>query len=138
MKKWIFTSLLVNVAVLIPVCAGLITGAVWTEEGYGPATPASSGLLSIYLAILVVSLLLLRNPDSKLVTPLLLVQVIYKFSTPLTVGTIQNPVVLSNLGIAVLHTITLWVIWNSFILNAVSTENINSEGILCLLPSLWE
>jgi len=71
MKKWVFSSLLVNVAVLIPVCAGLITGAVWTEEGYGPATPASSGLLSIYLAILVVSLLLLRNPDPKLVTPLL-------------------------------------------------------------------
>jgi hypothetical protein len=92
----------------------------WTDYGshlgrgrYGPATPARSILLSIYLAILVVSLLLLRNPDPKLVAPLLLVQVIYKFSTPLTVGTLQNPVVLSNLGIAVLHTITLWVIWNS-------------------------
>ncbi|MEY3045713.1 MAG: hypothetical protein ACO211_03520 [bacterium] len=113
MKKWIFVSLLVNIAVLIPVCLGLITEAVWAEEGYGPITPARGILLSIYIAILLISLLLLRNPDPKLVAPLLLVQVIYKFSTPLTVGTLQNPVVLSNLGIAVLHTITLWTIWSS-------------------------
>ncbi len=113
MKKWIFVSLLVNIAVLIPVCLGLITEAVWAEKGYGPITPARGILLSIYIAILLISLLLLRNPDPKLVAPLLLVQVIYKFSTPLTVGTLQNPVVLSNLGIAVLHTITLWTIWSS-------------------------
>jgi hypothetical protein len=96
-----------------PVCLGLITEAVWAEEGYGPITTAREILLSIYIAILLISLLLLRKPDPKLVAPLLLFQVIYKFSTPLTVGTLQNPVVLSNLRIAVLHTITLWVIWNS-------------------------
>jgi len=60
-------------------------GSIWAEEGYGPITPARGILLSIYIAILLISLLLLRNPDPKLVTPLLLVQVIYKFSTPLTV-----------------------------------------------------
>ena len=96
------------------MCTNLETGEiVWAEEGYGPITPARGILLSIYIAILLISLLLLRNPDPKLVAPLLLVQVIYKFSTPLTVGTLQNPVVLSNLGIAVLHTITLWTIWSS-------------------------
>ena len=41
------------------------------------------------------------------VAPLLLVQVIYKFTTPFTVGSYTNPVVLSNLAIATLHLVTL-------------------------------
>jgi hypothetical protein len=59
------------------------------------------------LAILICSVLLLIHREPKAVAALLLVQVLYKITTPLTVGTITNPVVISNLIIAVVHTATL-------------------------------
>jgi hypothetical protein len=43
-------SLLVNVAVLLPVCVGLLTNASWTTSAYGAGTPARAILLSIYHA----------------------------------------------------------------------------------------
>jgi hypothetical protein len=111
MKKLIVLSLLLNIAVLVPVCAGLITDANWSQVGYGEMTTARGILLSIYLSILLVSCLFLvfRNPSS--VAALLVVQVLYKLTTPVTVGTLQNPVVISNLGITIFHTVTLVVIW---------------------------
>ena len=111
MKKLIVLSLILNIAVLVPVCVGLITDANWCQFGYGEMTTARGILLSIYLSILLVSCLFLvfRNPSS--VAALLLVQILYKLTTPVTVGTLQNPVVISNLGIAIFHTVTLVVIW---------------------------
>jgi hypothetical protein len=45
------------------------------------------------------------------VAALLAVQVFYKITTAVAVRrNLRNPVVLSNLGIAVVHLITLWVI----------------------------
>jgi len=41
---------------------------------------------------------------------LLLVQVIYKITTPFTVGSLENPVVISNLVVAALHLLTLSLI----------------------------
>lgn len=100
-------SLVLNVAVLLPVCAGLLTRAAWTEGAYGAWSPARGILLSIYLAILTVSAGLLLAPDPRMASALLAVQVVYKLTTPLTVGTLRNPVVLSNLGIAAVHLGTL-------------------------------
>jgi hypothetical protein len=111
MKKMVLASLLANVLVLIPVCSGLLIDAAWIADGYGAATAARGILLSIYGAILIVSLGLLFRQDPVLVAPLLLVQVIYKFTTPLTVGSFTNPVVLSNLAIATLHMVTLVLIY---------------------------
>ena len=51
--------------------------------------------------------MLLVVDEPKLVAALLLVQVIYKVTTPLTVGTLRNPVVASNLCIAAFHAVTL-------------------------------
>jgi protein-S-isoprenylcysteine O-methyltransferase Ste14 len=104
-------SLLVNVAVLLPVCVGLLTNASWATSAYGEATPARAILLSIYLAIGIVSVLLLVRRERKAVAALLLVQVLYKLTTPLTVGTIVNPVVMSNLVIAAFHAATLICLW---------------------------
>lgn len=109
----IVISLLVNILVLVPVCSGLITDADWTEEAYGPATPARSILLSIYLTIALSSAALLVLRDPKFIAALLMVQVIYKLTTPFTVGTVANPVVVSNIAISVLHVVTLVVIWRS-------------------------
>lgn len=113
MKRMIYISLIINVVVLIPVCIGLISDASWVEHGYGPASPARGILLSIYGSILLVSLGLLINPLPMLVAPLLLVQVLYKLTTPFTVGNFTNPVVISNILVALVHLVTLVLILRS-------------------------
>lgn len=113
MKTMLTLSLLLNITVLIPVCFGLMTHADWTQASYGEATPARSILLSVYFSILGISALLLvyRNPVPT--AALLLVQIIYKLTSLVTAGGLQNPVVISNLAIAAFHAITLWTIWQS-------------------------
>ncbi len=103
-------SLLLNIAVLIPVCLGLLLDAAWVVHAYGTATAARGILLSVYGAILIVSTVLLLRQEAMLVAPLLLVQVVYKLTTPLTVGSLQNPVVISNIVIAAVHLATLSLI----------------------------
>ena len=111
MKRMIKVSLLVNVLVLIPVCMGLMWDLPRISSVYGSYSPARGILLSVYGAILLVSILLLFRPLPLLVAPLLLVQVLYKLTTPFTVGSFTNPVVISNLLVAVLHLITLYLIF---------------------------
>lgn len=110
MKRMILISLLINVVVLIPVCVGLMLDAQWVTNGYGLASPARGILLSVYGAILLLSLGLLLKPLPILVAPLLLIQVLYKLTTPFTVGSFTNPIVFSNLIIALVHLITLYLI----------------------------
>lgn len=109
-------SLWLNIVVLLPVCSGIMGNANWTAITYGNPTPARGILLSVYLAILLFSMLLLLKPDPKMVAALLLVQIIYKCSTPFTVGTFSNSVVISNLCIAVFHGITVFMLWKSGLL----------------------
>lgn len=107
-------SLLLNTLVLIPVCLGLMTDAAWARETYGENSPARGILLSIYLAILLVSVALLFVGQPFAVAALLVVQIVYKATTPFTVGTIRNPVVISNILIAMFHTATFLKIHSSF------------------------
>jgi hypothetical protein len=111
MRILILASLSLNILVLVPVCLGLLTKADWTLSAYGADTPARGILLSVYLAILICSAGLLAKPIPAMVAALLLVQIVYKVTTPFTVGTLANPVVTANLGIALFHCITLWSIW---------------------------
>ena len=111
MQTMLVLSLVLNVAVLVPVCAGLLSDAKWARACYGPASPGRRILLSVYLAIGVVSVLFLVGRWPAPVAALLVVQVTYKLTTPFTVGTITNPVVASNLGIAAFHTLTLVTLW---------------------------
>lgn len=110
MMKMILASLLTNVLVLIPVCVGLLVDASWVADGYGAVSAARNILLSIYGAILVVSIGMLIKREPMFVAPLLLVQVVYKLTTPFTVGSFTNPVVISNIIIAALHLTTLSLI----------------------------
>jgi hypothetical protein len=80
MKKMILASLLTNVLVLIPICVGLFVDASWVADGYGAISAARSILLSIYVAILVVSIGMLIKREPMFVAPLLLVQVVYTMS----------------------------------------------------------
>ena len=110
MKKMILLSLLLNIAVLIPVCGGLLSDAFWVTDVYGTVTTARGILLSIYGAILFLSAFLLFRHEVLLVAPLLFIQVIYKLTTPFTVGSFTNPVVISNILIAGVHMVTLSLI----------------------------
>lgn len=109
-KKMMQISLTTNVVVLIPVCLSLLLDAPWVPNGWGEFSPARGILLSIYGAILLVSLGLLWRTEPVAVAALLLVQVIYKITTPFTVGSFENPVVISNLVVAALHAMTLSLI----------------------------
>jgi hypothetical protein len=116
MRILIYLSLTLNIAVLVPVCHGLITKAGWTLAAYGPDSAARGILLSVYLAILICSAGLMIKPLPQMVAALLLVQIFYKLTTPFTVGTpsapdLANPVVISNLAIAAFHLVTLLFIW---------------------------
>lgn len=111
MPTLITLSLLLNIAVLVPVTGSIIANAGWTLAAYGPPSPARGILLAVYLAILAGSAALLWKPVPAMVAALLLVQILYKLMTPFTVGTLANPVVLSNLAIAAFHTLTLATIW---------------------------
>ena len=111
MNVMITASLVLNIAVLTPVCLGLLTDAPWTGAAYGEKSPARDILVSIYLAILLVSIAFLFWRAPIAVAARLTMQVIYKAITPIAVGTVSNPVVVSNLFIAAFHTVTLVLIW---------------------------
>ena len=103
-------SLILNILVLIPVCSGLLLRANWVEESFGIETPARGILLSIYLAILILSAVLLFKFDPKFVLALLSVQIVYKLLSPIMVGTLTNPVIISNLFIALFHSYSVFKI----------------------------
>jgi hypothetical protein len=103
-------SLVLNILVLIPVSLGLLFNSNWVTESYGIESPARGILLSIYLAILIMSCVLLYKFDAKLIIALFSVQVIYKVLSPIMVGTIYNPVLISNLIIALLHSYSIFVL----------------------------
>lgn len=120
MRALIYASLAINILVLVPICLGLLSKADWTLGAYGPESAARGILLSIYLAILLCSVGLLFKPLPAMVVTLLLVQIIYKVSTPFTVGSFNHPVVLSNIAIAAFHGLTLWSIWRGNSLSEAS------------------
>ena len=103
-------SLVLNILVLIPVCSGIVLNASWAVDSYGMESAAQGILLSIYLAILIFSVLLLFKFDSKFVMALLSIQILYKLLSPIMVGTITNPVIISNLFIALFHSYSVWKI----------------------------
>ena len=106
-------SLVLNIAVLIPVLVVLAVNGRAAEGAWGPKTPARGITAAVYAAILVAScgLLALYLAGVAVLAwaqSLLAVQVIYKTLTVPFVG-LRNPVVLSNIPIAVVHAVTLWV-----------------------------
>lgn len=113
MRTMIRISLAVNILVLIPIVFGMAIGSPIIDRAWGEFSESRGILASIYFAILALSSVLLVKTIPVFVIPLLSTQIIYKVTTPFTVGTIMNPVVMSNLGIAALHLVTLWVIFKN-------------------------
>ncbi len=103
-------SLALNILILIPVCSGLILKSDWVIKAFGVDTPARGILLSIYIAILLVSFVLLIKFDPKFVMALLSIQIIYKLLSPIAVGNLTNPVIICNIIIAIFHSYSFWKI----------------------------
>lgn len=103
----IYISLAINIVALVPIVILMAMKSPLVDTAWGPITEARAILWSIYIAILVASIFLVFIPVVAFVAALLAVQVIYKLTTPFTVGTISNPVVISNLAISALHIATL-------------------------------
>ena len=101
-------SLLLNILVLIPICYLMLTNNVRIVETLGEFNPARGILLAIYSTIVAASIFLLIYPDTKFAIALLLVQIVYKLLTPLTVKTLKHPFVISNVLIAVVH---IWTVY---------------------------
>ena len=117
MTTWIYISLILNIVVLVPIVVRMALKAKLVDDTWGPFTAARGILWSIYFAILVVSIALLFLPIPAFIAALLSVQVIYKITTPFTVGRIRHPVVISNLVISAVHIATL-----SSIVGSMGTE----------------
>lgn len=135
MKKLITISLIANIAILIPVCGGLALESERMLGVFGESTPARGILLSIYFSILLSSVILLIHRSPKQVAVLLLAQVLYKISTPITVGSLHNPVVISNLIVAALHTCTLFAIFK--VIGNPLKEN-DASPIRTKYPKAWK
>lgn len=111
----VVVSLVVNIAVLFPVCIGIMLDASWAGEFLGPRYPARDILVAVYLAILIGSCTLLAliacadHPSVRLLTKgailgMLGIQVVYKLITTISVqASVQNHVVATNLGITIIH-----------------------------------
>lgn len=79
----------------------------WTVRGYGEPSDARSILLAVYLSILISSFYLLFVGSNDRIVNLLSLQIIYKTLSLLTVRSVQNPVIVSNLLIAIFHGVAI-------------------------------
>ena len=113
MQTFIYVSLAVNIVVLVPILVLMFIKSPLVDRAWGPFTEARGILMAIYFAILAASVALLFFPVAAFIVALLSVQVVYKVTTPFTVGTIKNPVVISNLVISVLHVATVVSIFST-------------------------
>ena len=113
MKTMIKFSLLLNIAVLIPVCFGIISGQGFVAYGWGTEQPSLYILVSMYCTILFASFYLLIKPNLHFIFSLLTMQVMYKLLTPVLVANLENPVIISNIAVAAVHLVSLYLIVKS-------------------------
>lgn len=104
----ITASLILNIAVLIPVCYFILTNNFRMVKTMGEFSPSRGILLAIYTTILFASILLLFFTDVKLAFALFFMQIVYKLLSPFTVKTLKHPFVISNIFIAIFHLVTIY------------------------------
>ena len=86
----------------------MLTNNLRMVETLGEFNPARGILLAIYMTILIASIGLLIFPDTKFSIALLLMQIVYKLLTPVTVKTLKHPFVISNMLVAIVHIVTVY------------------------------
>ncbi len=108
----VYVSLVINVLVagFWGIILGFFPRALFRDWPYGPDTPGTRILSSLYLAITFFSLYALIVPSRMFSVCIFLFgfQIVYKLLSAITVRDFKNPVVLSNLLIVVIHSVSLW------------------------------
>lgn len=111
----VYVSLAINVVVagFWGVVLGFFPRWHFRVWPYGEDAPGSRILSSLYLAIAAFSLYALTDPHrlSSIGLFLFPFQIVYKVLSAITVRDMRNPVVLSNLLIVVIHSISLCWLW---------------------------
>ncbi|MDX2225982.1 MAG: hypothetical protein SFY92_02615 [Verrucomicrobiae bacterium] len=107
----VYASLIVNILVagfwgVVLAFTPRVSFRLWP---YGSDNPGNRILASLYLTITVLSVFAVIQVDQsvQLCIFLFVFQILYKVMTAITVRDFKNPVVLSNLAIAVLHSFSL-------------------------------
>lgn len=106
-------SLILNIIVLIPVCIAFISDNEQLQTTAGIFTPARGILLAMYITILLASAALLWVQQPMIIFSLFSLQIVYKLISPMTVKTVKNPIVISNLLIAAFHSVTVFTMVQS-------------------------
>ena len=108
----VYVSLVINVLVagFWGIILGFFPRARFRDWPYGPDTPGTRILSSLYLAITFFSLYALIVPSRMFSVCIFLFgfQIVYKLLSAITVRDFKNPVVLSNLLIVLIHSVSLW------------------------------
>ena len=106
-------SLIANILITFAVTVAIWRASPNIDQVFGPDGPARRILACVYLSIGLVSLFALGSlmvghfGTGQLVAMTLLpLQIIYKLMTAVAVG-INHPVVLTNLAVVILHSVTL-------------------------------
>ncbi|MEL6451715.1 MAG: hypothetical protein AAFQ19_10680 [Pseudomonadota bacterium] len=101
-----------NLLILGPVIAGLLSGGAGMAVIFGPDTPARMILLCVYAAIALVSAALIglhavgHGWAVPMTFALFAVQITYKLATVVAVG-VGNPVVVTNLVVVAVQVIAI-------------------------------
>lgn len=111
----VYVSLVINVVVagFWGIVLGFIPRSRFRNWPHGEDTPGTRILSSLYLAITFFSLYALIVPERMYSVCLFLFafQIVYKSLSAITTRDFRNPVVLSNLLIVVIHSISLgWLL----------------------------
>lgn len=111
----VYVSLVINVIVagFWGIILGFFPRVHFRDWPYGRDTPGSRILSSLYLTIAFLSIDALLDPDRLYSVCIFLFgfQIIYKSLSAITTRDLRNPVVLSNLLIVIIHSISLgWLL----------------------------
>ena len=109
----VIISHLLNVSVAGVIAVFLMIDERHMRGVFGEITPARQILSSLYMAIAVASFVALVLPQYSIAIALVLfpLQILYKFSTLLTVSSKNNPVIWWNLAISLVHIASLYIIY---------------------------
>jgi uncharacterized membrane protein len=116
--RFMTLALAFNIIVLVPVVSALLLGLPQTEQSFGPTTEGRSILISIYMAIAIVSVALIAMHLKRLAwampmtVALFAVQITYKLITVPMAG-LSNSVVISNLVVVVVQVLALFTLWQA-------------------------
>lgn len=113
----VYVSLVINVVVagFWGIVLGFFPRTRFRYWPYGVDTSGARILSSLYLTIAFFSLYALTVPSRMFAECIFLFrfQIVYKLLTVITVRDFRNPVVLSNLAVVLIHSISLWWILKS-------------------------